>query len=164
MRVLREAGHILLEGVPAHVDIDEVVDQDAGGGGGQRHPPPPRLVDLLAHLGPVGPHRHRARTTGCARGRSSGKSSEMLDHDYHITHTTLQGECSRCVTGPRHPAAAAPAAPKVQPLHPWPPRPFPRPCSRIGNYEPGKSIYPRRTRSFTKEFKGLQAYRLSPKW
>ena len=29
-----------------------------------------------------------------------GTLEQLLDHDYHITHTTMQGECSSCLTGP----------------------------------------------------------------
>ena len=33
-------------------------------------------------------------------GEIVGALEELLEHDYHITHTTLQVECSRCLTGP----------------------------------------------------------------
>ena len=56
IRILREAGHILLEGVPAHIDVNEVVEQDACGHRRQRRPPPACLVDLLTHHGPLGAH------------------------------------------------------------------------------------------------------------
>ncbi len=99
LRVLREAGHILLEGVPRHVKIEELVAKmRAVPGVNDVHHL--HVWSICSHISALSAHidlepEHRLR-----QGEVIGELEQLLEHDYHITHTTLQGECSRCVTGP----------------------------------------------------------------
>jgi len=99
VRLLREAGHILLEGVPPHIDIQELVAKmRAVTGVNDIHHL--HVWSICSHITALSAHidvepDHRLR-----QGEIIGTLEQMLDHDYHITHTTLQGECSRCLTGP----------------------------------------------------------------
>jgi cobalt-zinc-cadmium efflux system protein len=99
LRLLREAGHILLEGVPPHLDLDQVVTRmRAVEGVNDIHHLHvwsicSHITALSAHIDVAPDHRRR-------QGEIVGVLEQMLEHDFHITHTTLQAECSRCVTGP----------------------------------------------------------------
>jgi cobalt-zinc-cadmium efflux system protein len=99
LRVLREAGHILLEGVPAHVDINEVVEKirKVEGVNDIHHL---HVWSICSHISALSAHIDIEPDYRLRQGEIVGEIEEMLDHDYHITHTTLQGECSRCLTGP----------------------------------------------------------------
>lgn len=99
IRVLREAGHILLEGVPAHVDLDDVVTKMRGVAGVNdiHHL---HVWSICSHISALSAHIDIEPDYRLRQGEIIGEIEQMLDHDYHITHTTLQGECSRCVTGP----------------------------------------------------------------
>jgi cobalt-zinc-cadmium efflux system protein len=99
IRVLREAGHILLEGVPAHVDIDDVVTKmRAVEGVNDIHHL--HVWSICSHISALSAHIDIEPDYRLSQGEIIGEIERMLEHDYHITHTTLQGECSRCVTGP----------------------------------------------------------------
>jgi len=98
VRVLREAGHILLEGVPADIEINQVVDKMKGveGVADIHHL---HVWSICSHISALSAHidlqpEHRLR-----QGEIIGQLEQMLEQDFHITHTTLQGECSRCQTG-----------------------------------------------------------------
>jgi cobalt-zinc-cadmium efflux system protein len=54
---------------------------------------PRRGEALSAHINIEPDYRLR-------QGKIIGTLEQLLDHDYHITHTTMQGECSSCLTGP----------------------------------------------------------------
>ncbi len=99
LRILREALHILLEGVPRHIDLEQVVARMRGVAGVNdvHHL---HVWSICSHISALSAHvdielEHRLR-----QGEIIGELEELLEHDFHITHTTLQGECSRCVTGP----------------------------------------------------------------
>ncbi len=99
VRIIREAAHILLEGVPAHIDINEVVDKmRAVDGVNDVHHL--HCWSICSHITSLSAHVDIEPEYRLRQGEIIGQIEEMLDHDYHITHTTLQGECSRCVTGP----------------------------------------------------------------
>ncbi|MDO3378302.1 cation diffusion facilitator family transporter [Geoalkalibacter halelectricus] len=99
LRIIRAALHILLEGVPAHIDINEVVERmRAIEGVNDVHHVHcwsicSHITSLSAHID-VEPH-YRLR-----QGQIVGEIEELLAHDYHITNTTLQCECSSCLSGP----------------------------------------------------------------
>jgi len=105
-RVIRESGHILLEGVPTHVNMEEMVSRlRAVAGVNDIHHL--HVWSICSHISALSAHidvepDYRLRTTEII-----GEIEQMLDHDYHITHTTLQGECSRCTSG----------GPLIQQLH-----------------------------------------------
>jgi len=99
VRILREAGHILLEGVPSHVDINEVVAKmRAVEGVNDVHHL--HVWSICSHITALSAHVDILPEYRLGQGEIVGAIEQMLDHDYHITHTTLQGECSRCLTGP----------------------------------------------------------------
>jgi len=98
LRILREAGHILLEGVPAHIDLKEVVtrikDQEGVNDVHQLHVWTicSHITALSAHIDLHPDHLHR-------QGEVIGRIEAMLDHEFHITRTTLQGQCHSCANG-----------------------------------------------------------------
>jgi cobalt-zinc-cadmium efflux system protein len=99
VRILREAGHILLEGVPPHVKIEELVEKlRAVAGVNDIHHL--HVWSICSHITALSAHIDILPDYRLRQGEIIGEIEQMLDHDYHITHTTLQGECSRCVTGP----------------------------------------------------------------
>lgn len=99
LRLLSEAGHILLEGVPPHVDLNTVVARmRAVEGVNDIHHL--HVWSICSHITVLSAHidllpEHRLR-----QGEITGALEELLEHDFHITQVTLQAECSRCVTGP----------------------------------------------------------------
>jgi cobalt-zinc-cadmium efflux system protein len=99
IRLLREAGHILLEGVPAHVQVDEVVTKmRAVDGVNDIHHL--HVWSICSHISALSAHIDIEPDYRLRQGEIVGTIEQMLEHDYHITHTTLQGECSRCLSGP----------------------------------------------------------------
>ena len=99
IRLLREAGHILLEGVPAHVQVEDVVAKmRAVDGVNDVHHL--HVWSICSHISALSAHIDIEPDYRLRQGEIVGTIEQMLEHDYHITHTTLQGECSRCVTGP----------------------------------------------------------------
>ena len=99
IRLLREAGHILLEGVPAHVEVDDVVTKmRAVDGVNDIHHL--HVWSICSHISALSAHIDIEPEYRLRQGEIVGTIEQMLEHDYHITHTTLQGECSRCLTGP----------------------------------------------------------------
>jgi cobalt-zinc-cadmium efflux system protein len=99
VRILREAGHILLEGVPPNVKIEELVEKlRAVAGVNDIHHL--HVWSICSHITALSAHIDILPDYRLRQGEIVGAIEQMLDHDYHITHTTLQGECSRCVTGP----------------------------------------------------------------
>jgi cobalt-zinc-cadmium efflux system protein len=99
VRILREAGHILLEGVPPHVQLDELVAKmrTVAGVNDIHHL---HVWSICSHITALSAHIDILPDFRLRQGGIVGEIEQMLEHDYHITHTTLQGECSRCVTGP----------------------------------------------------------------
>lgn len=99
VRILREAGHILLEGVPPHVQLDELVAKmrTVAGVNDIHHL---HVWSICSHITALSAHIDILPDFRLRQGEIVGEIEQMLEHDYHITHTTLQGECSRCVTGP----------------------------------------------------------------
>jgi cobalt-zinc-cadmium efflux system protein len=99
IRILREAGHILLEGVPKHIDINKLVDKmrTVEGVNDIHHL---HVWSICSHITALSAHIDIEPDYRLRQGEIIGTLEQMLDHDYHITHTTLQGECSSCPTGP----------------------------------------------------------------
>ncbi|WP_027716284.1 cation diffusion facilitator family transporter [Desulfuromonas sp. TF] len=99
VRLIREAAHILLEGVPAGVDISEVAEKmRAVEGVNDVHHL--HAWSICSHISALSAHIDILPEYRLRQGEIIGEIETMLDDDYHITHSTLQGECSRCVTGP----------------------------------------------------------------
>lgn len=98
-RILREAGHILLEGVPRHVKLDELVGKmRAVAGVNDVHHL--HVWSICSHITALSAHIDVLPDYRLRQGEIIGEIEQMLEHDYHITHSTLQGECSRCLSGP----------------------------------------------------------------
>ncbi len=97
VRILREAGHILLEGVPAHIDVNQVVatmkDVEGVVDVHQLH-----IWSICSHISALSAHIDLQLEYRLRQGEVIGQLEQMLEHDFHITHTTLQGECSNCET------------------------------------------------------------------
>jgi len=99
LRLLREAGHILLEGVPRHLDLNQLLTRmRAVEGVGDIHHL--HVWSICSHITALSAHvdvdpAHRGR-----QAQIIGALEHLLAHDFHITHTTLQADCSRCLAGP----------------------------------------------------------------
>ena len=99
VRILREALHILLEGVPKHIDIEQVVAKmRAVEGVNDVHHL--HVWSICSHISALSAHIDIDPEFRLRQGDIVGEIERMLDHDFHITHSTLQGECSSCLTGP----------------------------------------------------------------
>lgn len=99
IRILRESGHILLEGVPPHIKLEELVAKmRAVAGVNDIHHL--HVWSICSHITALSAHIDILPDYRLRQGEIIGEIEQMLDHDYHVTHTTLQGECSRCLTGP----------------------------------------------------------------
>ena len=99
IRILREAGHILLEGVPSHIDINELVARmkTVAGVSNVHHL---HVWSICSHITALSAHIDIEPDYRLRQSEIIGNLEELLDHEFHITHTTLQGECSKCTTGP----------------------------------------------------------------
>ena len=51
------------------------------------------ITALSAHIDVAPDHRGR-------QGAIVGTLEHLLAHEFHITHTTLQADCAKCLTGP----------------------------------------------------------------
>jgi len=98
-RLLREAGHILLEGVPAGLDLQTIIARmrEVEGVNDVHHV---HLWSICSHITFFSAHVDLLPEYRLRQGEVIADLEEMLEHDFHLTHTTLQGECSRCVTPP----------------------------------------------------------------
>jgi len=98
LRILREAGHILLEGVPAHIDLNRVVARIKGQEGvidvHQLH-----VWSICSHITALSAHIDLHPDYQTRQGEVIGRIEHMLDHEFHITRTTLQGQCAHCENG-----------------------------------------------------------------
>jgi cobalt-zinc-cadmium efflux system protein len=98
LRILREAGHILLEGVPPHIDLKQVVkrikDQEGVSDVHQLH-----VWSICSHITALSAHIDLHPDDLHRQGEVIGRIEAMLDHDFHITRTTLQGQCYSCANG-----------------------------------------------------------------
>ena len=99
LRLLREAGHILLEGVPAHLDLNQVLARMLATEGVKdvHHL---HVWSICSHITALSAHidvdpEYRGR-----QGEIVGTLEQLLAHDFHITHTTLQADCATCLAGP----------------------------------------------------------------
>jgi cobalt-zinc-cadmium efflux system protein len=98
-RVLREATHILLEGTPRGLNTSEVVETIRGieGVHDVHHF---NLWTICSHILALSAHvdidpEHKEKQASVLRN-----IEEILFDKYHISHTTLQVECTLCVEAP----------------------------------------------------------------
>ena len=98
-RVMREAGHILLEGTPRGMTSVEVADSIRGVEGvAEIHHL--NLWSICSHILALSAHvdvlpDYKDRQAGVLR-----RIEDLLLERFHISHTTLQVECTRCVEAP----------------------------------------------------------------
>jgi len=99
LRLLREAGHILLEGVPAHLDLNQVLKRMlAVEGVNDIHHL--HVWSICSHITALSAHIDVAPDHRGRQGAIVGTLEHLLAHEFHITHTTLQADCAKCLTGP----------------------------------------------------------------
>ena len=99
LRIIREASHILLEGVPRGLSVNVIVERmRAVDGVNDVHHV--HVWSICSHISALSAHIDIEPDFRLRQGEIIGEIEQMLEHDYHITHSTLQGECSRCITGP----------------------------------------------------------------
>ena len=95
VRILREAGHILLEGVPAHIDLNKLIaeirDIEGVNDVHQLH-----VWSICSHITALSAHIDLHPEYRLRQGEVIGRIEGMLEQDFHITRTTLQGECYNC--------------------------------------------------------------------
>lgn len=98
-RILRESVHILMEGSPRGLDIKQVAAAIRGVEGVHdlHHL---NLWSVCSHITALSVHVEVQ--PGFEEKRSSllHQLEHRLEHDFHITHTTIQLECSDCNGGP----------------------------------------------------------------
>lgn len=99
LRLLREAGHILLEGVPPHLDLDRVLVRmrKVDGVNDIHHL---HVWSICSHITALSAHIDVDPAYRPRQGEIVGELERILAHDFHITHTTLQADCANCLTGP----------------------------------------------------------------
>lgn len=98
-RVIRESVHILLEGVPRGLTLEQVAD-DIRGIEGVHNVHHLNLWTICSHILALSAHvdiepSHKANQASVLRA-----IEDMLLESFHITHTTLQVECTMCVEAP----------------------------------------------------------------
>ncbi|HEY6837165.1 MAG TPA: cation diffusion facilitator family transporter [Geobacteraceae bacterium] len=98
-RVLRESTHILLEGVPRGMDLNEVTAtiREVEGVNDVHHL---NLWTICSHILALSAHvdikpSHKGKQAGVLR-----VIEDVLMDKYHISHTTLQVECTMCIEAP----------------------------------------------------------------
>ena len=98
-RILRESTHILLEGTPRGLDTSQVIESIRGveGVNDVHHF---NLWTICSHILALSAHidirpEYKEQQAGVLRN-----IEELLFDQYHISHTTLQVECTRCVEAP----------------------------------------------------------------
>ena len=97
-RIVREAVDILLESVPANLELGKVADAvkkvDGVEDMHEIH-----IWTLTSGIYALSAHLKITDQTVSASGDILAKVNDILEHDFNITHTTLQMECDSCPTG-----------------------------------------------------------------
>lgn len=98
-RVLRDAVHILMEGVPRGVSVEQVAKRikQVEGVHDLHHL---NLWSVCSHILALSVHVEVEPEYEQDRGRLLHGIEHLLEHEFHITHTTIQLECSDCNGGP----------------------------------------------------------------
>ncbi|SNB47921.1 cation diffusion facilitator family transporter [Geobacter sp. DSM 9736] len=99
-RVLREASHILLEGVPRGLSVPEVVEA-IHAVPGVNHVHNLNIWTICSHILALSAHVDILPEYKEERQAEVLRAiEEMLMQRYHISHTTLQAECTMCIEAP----------------------------------------------------------------
>ena len=98
-RVLREASHILMEGTPRGIDLAEVAAaiQVVEGVQSLHHL---NVWSVCSHITALSVHVEVAEGHEDRRSSLLHRIERVLEEQFHITHTTIQLECSDCNGGP----------------------------------------------------------------
>jgi len=97
-RVLRESVHILMEGVPRGLDLNEVADtiRSVEGVRDIHHL---NIWTVCSHILALSVHVDCDEEREISRASILHRIEHLLADRFHITHTTIQMECSVCVGG-----------------------------------------------------------------
>jgi cobalt-zinc-cadmium efflux system protein len=98
-RVLRDALHILMEGVPRRLSVARVAERirEIDGVRDIHHL---NIWTVCSHIIALSVHVEVNDEYTGQRGELVHAIEHALHHDFHITHTTIQLECSTCNGGP----------------------------------------------------------------
>lgn len=98
-RVIREAVHILLEGVPRGMTIADVSDaiRNIEGVNDVHHL---NIWTICSHILALSAHIDVIPAYKVEQAEVLRRIEELLFDRYHISHTTLQAECTMCIEGP----------------------------------------------------------------
>ena len=98
-RVLREAVHILMEGVPRGMSVDQVAVCIRGieGVADVHHL---NIWAVCSHIFALSAHVEIQPETNSKREELLHRIEHELAHEFRITHTTIQFDCSSCNGGP----------------------------------------------------------------
>ncbi len=98
-RVLREATHILMEGVPRGMSVDQVAECIRGieGVSNVHHL---NIWSVCSHIFALSAHVEIQSENEGEREGLLHRIEHELAHEFHITHTTIQFDCSSCSGGP----------------------------------------------------------------
>jgi cobalt-zinc-cadmium efflux system protein len=98
-RLLREAVHILMEGVPRGLSVESVAERVRSIEGvlDVHHL---NLWSLCSHIFALSAHVEIDPAYDGQRSELLHRIEDELQHRFHITHTTIQFDCSSCNGGP----------------------------------------------------------------
>lgn len=98
-RLLREATHILMEGVPRGLSVDQVAERIRAIEGvlDVHHL---NLWAVCSHIFALSAHVEIEPAYDGQRGQLLERIEHELQHGFHITHTTIQFDCSACNSAP----------------------------------------------------------------
>lgn len=98
-RLLRDAVHILMEGTPRGMDLAEVAEaiRAVEGVHDLHHL---NVWSVCSHITALSVHVEVAEGYEDRRSGLLDRIEHVLEHRFHITHTTIQLECSDCSGGP----------------------------------------------------------------
>ena len=98
-RVLREATHILMEGVPRGMSVAQVAERIRGiEGVSEVHHL--NIWSVCSHIFALSAHVEIQSENEGEREGLLHRIEHELAHEFHITHTTIQFDCSSCSGGP----------------------------------------------------------------
>lgn len=97
-RVLREALHILMEGVPRGMSVEKVATciREIEGVADVHHL---NIWSVCSHIFALSAHLEIKDENGCKREDLLHRVEHELAHRFNITHTTIQLDCSNCKGG-----------------------------------------------------------------
>jgi len=95
IRILKESGRILLEGVPRGVNVDEVAS-DMANVEGVESVHKLHIWSICSNISAISAHIDANSDESGERQRIMKELNTLLLEKYHISHTTLQFECVEC--------------------------------------------------------------------